>query len=1338
MQFMSQSMGWADNIVLAMAPLGIITTVVSAIRVGGPSWLKALVGRARENLAVAEADLMSSTSNEVCELWNGRQVVRCMGSAPVVEFICLLPPGGLEKGSKTQPDIEIIDFKTAMRRGDLTEIGCPSKDQEQEPRIPKVAIIGKKMDSVSAAPNISLNCHSYFWRGELRAIAVFGIIIQLGVLAYSGLAAYYPTWKFQKANNPIAGYAYPCTSIGTLVMVAGILLCAHVVEGSTVEKRYQAGNGRQARLVWLQQTKTVSDQFFDSFAIFAEDDRTVITTSHQDKVTISADDKISISESDTISSQRHAQLPDTLYERPQSDRVLGSSPQGDPKRPERPESLEEKPRSDRVPSSSSQKDTQRPESLDEMTSSQMVTRRTTSRGRLLQRLSRVPRVQGKAAGMTDRRITPAAAGDPDCGVSSFQSDTQRKTTGEQDVNTLLATKAVLGTLVGLGGFIIQFIGLRAMHWSASVAQLGAVIVMTTFRAWVRRGLAKPPRCERLSPGFELEWFATTLGDVGGAPWLAAPKSKEDPTRAPKSGKPVMKDWYIVTGGSPGVHQKLGDVTGGDSPKAQTEINSDASKAQTVIDNDTSEEQTAKNNDTLKEQRVNSNVRSKAQTVMELMRDIARYAGSDSQSIHLRLRKREGHWKVYSDEINAVLSLWLYSAYGLERDRGQEQQRKEAVRGRHRHKDEDEWLREEGSREKGSLRLLGSTSRALRRDLQWWIPRGIARVIEVKEAKDNEDKDNADNKENEAVKLEVQNHRIVGCGSNSNRSQHLDGRTRYNSWEMPTRFDSEDMQAGDGETENTLLATESQDSLQMVFAQDIFSAFMWAMAKTMLPIEDECEIRPDGTGGHDGWKLFTLWGDKLSKMVHDIQNTGLGSLDQVYLSIIPPLSVQHRLPRVEAIIDLARQQARQHERLQQWRVAGDDFSHKSLGIQLAVAKDIHNWTVLHYAAVSGDSAIINWLLKYEPYYINAQDLTEWTPLHYACERNNELVVKDLIQKGAGLDTHGRDGIAPLHNAAMKGHRKVVRTLIEAGADIDVLDASRHTPLLWAAYRGHTTVVDELWKDANIKLRGHSGLTAMHLAVIGGGEEVVRLLVKLGADMDVKDHFGRTPLHHATKNGNETMVRILIEFGVDKDTMDNKGQTPLHYAARDGLKAMVGLLIELGADKEAQKRYKSRTPLYYVIENGHEDVVRLLIELGVNKEAKGYHGWTPLIYAAQRGLGAMVRLLIDLGADKDAKGIDGRTPLHQAAWAGHEAVVRILIELGADKDTKDKSDGTPLRNAALTEHEAVVRILIELGADKDAKDNSGETPLRQAARRGNKDVVRILIELGADMNAEDKRG
>ncbi|KAE9580679.1 hypothetical protein CGCF415_v000662 [Colletotrichum fructicola] len=78
-QFLGLSMGWVDNILLAMGPLGIIAILISAIRIGGGRRLKSLVGRARETQAVAEQELLSSTSASVCELWNGEQVARLIG-----------------------------------------------------------------------------------------------------------------------------------------------------------------------------------------------------------------------------------------------------------------------------------------------------------------------------------------------------------------------------------------------------------------------------------------------------------------------------------------------------------------------------------------------------------------------------------------------------------------------------------------------------------------------------------------------------------------------------------------------------------------------------------------------------------------------------------------------------------------------------------------------------------------------------------------------------------------------------------------------------------------------------------------------------------------------------------------------------------------------------------------------------------------------------------------------------------------------------------------------------------------------------------------------------------
>ncbi|WQF81708.1 hypothetical protein CDEST_06722 [Colletotrichum destructivum] len=52
-----------------------------------------------------------------------------------------------------------------------------------------------------------------------------------------------------------------------------MLPCSHVIESSTEEKRYRPGHGKQTRLVWLQQTKAISNQVLDSYAVSPTDER---------------------------------------------------------------------------------------------------------------------------------------------------------------------------------------------------------------------------------------------------------------------------------------------------------------------------------------------------------------------------------------------------------------------------------------------------------------------------------------------------------------------------------------------------------------------------------------------------------------------------------------------------------------------------------------------------------------------------------------------------------------------------------------------------------------------------------------------------------------------------------------------------------------------------------------------------------------------------------------------------------------------------------------------------------------------------------------------------------
>jgi hypothetical protein len=77
-------------------------------------------------------------------------------------------------------------------------------------------------------------------------------------------------------------------------------------------------------------------------------------------------------------------------------------------------------------------------------------------------------------------------------------------------NSTLEAATISGLTVGLVGFIIQFIGLRAMNSAASLAQLAAIGIMTLCRALVRPGFASSFGKAKLLPGFELNWLAWEL------------------------------------------------------------------------------------------------------------------------------------------------------------------------------------------------------------------------------------------------------------------------------------------------------------------------------------------------------------------------------------------------------------------------------------------------------------------------------------------------------------------------------------------------------------------------------------------------------------------------------------------------------------------------------------------------------------------------------------------------------------------------------------------------------------------------------------------------------------
>lgn len=306
----------------------------------------------------------------MCELWSGNEIVRAVGEPRMKVFL-------IRKYS--DQSFQVFDLKEVIKACDYVSdysLQVTWSDWTIKWRV-KTEIEDQEdwedtglLDSL--APNITLNVKgSVVSPTESWISVIVGILVQGMVLTVSALVVY--SWNWQKSGRSLSGYGYPCFLIGTIGIAVGLVLCSHVIEGSTTEKTFRPRLDPQMfdwRVVCLQRECIVSEQRFGSYCI--------------------------------------SNAPD----------------------------------------------------------------------------------------------------DPHIRVSRLNP---------KQYNAV----AALGTLISVAGFIVQFVGLRALHWSAAIMQLGATLIMTAVRAWIRRGLSKEPITTPVPSGHELSWLCLhicglrTLGPLTG-------------------------------------------------------------------------------------------------------------------------------------------------------------------------------------------------------------------------------------------------------------------------------------------------------------------------------------------------------------------------------------------------------------------------------------------------------------------------------------------------------------------------------------------------------------------------------------------------------------------------------------------------------------------------------------------------------------------------------------------------------------------------------------------------------------------------------------------------------
>ena len=195
------------------------------------------------------------------------------------------------------------------------------------------------------------------------------------------------------------------------------------------------------------------------------------------------------------------------------------------------------------------------------------------------------------------------------------------------------------------------------------------------------------------------------------------------------------------------------------------------------------------------------------------------------------------------------------------------------------------------------------------------------------------------------------------------------------------------------------------------------------------------------------------------------------------------------------------------------------------------------TPLMAAAGAGSGSSVKCLIKMGA-NVDARDEEGRTPLLSA---TTEDTAKHLIDAGADMDAadiHGRTKL--LLDAALDYNLSVFKYLVSRGANLKAVDLRGKTILETAADWGHLDMVKFLMEEDR-SITDDERAAAFVMAAAFGKVEVMTFLMGKGVGLEARDKCGNTALLAARRGEYRELVKWLIRKGADVNAANDKGET-----------------------------------------------------------------------------------------------------------------------------------------------------------------------------------------------------
>ena len=316
-------------------------------------------------------------------------------------------------------------------------------------------------------------------------------------------------------------------------------------------------------------------------------------------------------------------------------------------------------------------------------------------------------------------------------------------------------------------------------------------------------------------------------------------------------------------------------------------------------------------------------------------------------------------------------------------------------------------------------------------------------------------------------------------------------------------------------------------------------------------------------------------------------------------------------------------------------------------------------------------------------IEATDEGYATALIGAAHNRQVEAVKMLLSRGADPNHRQKRGGDALTEAEYSGNSELYAILTKAKERPGKAREDFTAELAQAAGEGSYEKVQALiYKGANVRRAGGEAAIG---AVRAKNAEVLKVLLDKGAELKGYRNNNLTPLLIAANLGADDVVRLLLERGADINETNGEGWQP---EVRP---------LEVHPDANSQW-----SPLHAAVQGNHLETVKILIEKGAKLDVRDGRGCTPLAYAENEFYTEVAELLKKAGATPvDPKGSKPPSPLFKAVHKGDAKRVRFLLDKGVNPNDRDERGDSPLSHTLkygkyLPNQSEIIEILKKEGA------------------------------------------